>query len=726
MLLFAVSIASAYDIKEELPVLPLSQDQVQREAGTVSLTGVVEVPLYADDYAGDHDPLVEVIGPNGDAYLFYVSYGGVPMVMLSSTFIADHKLEAKNRNMGGRKGIPVEVVSSVELKMGDASFENVTAVTSFLGDPIDTSTEGLPFGGFISLDAFPELAFAILPSEGVVRLAPASQASELAAAIDDGETLEFSLYDGGIYKEGRDYWFANPHFGATSVGTFNDLPGTVLVTNMWPRTGVTADLLNTDPVWVRGERGLHAGTLELGDFQWSGLVEQLEDSTAYKTPQIVLGTDVTGTWDIAYDPAGTFTFGEIDSVAVNAYDDKAIEDALKALEPSEDPEELDNEPGAAAYAGVASTYGSLGKPSKRVEYALKALEADEDKACTSYAEVGDAYRQQREWEKAREYYLQALEIYDVWGNLEPSTRAAILEDKAKVEAGIKIGPITLKKPGTYEGYSLEDAGLPGDEETRLMPQAHQCDEARAYVVIAETILDNPSEADRRWKEERDVEYKLGRYAALSYISQGRYDEALSAYQWATQAGKASYFSDEHSALGMALVHDRLGRRDQAMTGYEQALWTADDDDLLTTRAYAMAVASRQGRVAAAERMGALAAANAQNGTWALVWAENVASSGQDATDATNEAIRRLERELVTQFDNAELRGTYAAALLRAGRTDDARSQATKALEYDRNVAVPHLVLGDLATLAGDGELATSLYAEAASRSYWHPMLAVFL
>lgn len=713
MLLLAMSFSTnalAYDIKEELPSLRTSPDSVMLNPGDVTLAGVVEVPLYDDGDPTTPGSMVEVVAPDGSVHLFELSLGNSYISIGESSLAAFGAGEPSERTLG--KAGPTAKLTSIDFAIGDAQFEGVTA-------KVGAEPGGQSGSGSLGLLAFDDLAVVVLNSQGVLRLAPAAQGSELSAAVD-GSALPYSRVGAGYHKDGK-LESTTSASSALLVGTLNDNPvGVRFFTANDQRSQVSLDALGEDsePIWARGELGVYRSTLELdGLGPMTLLTDAASPSTFTNEPyQVLLGADVTSHWDMAFDPtAKTMTIAVVDETKRSDWSETFISNALEALEPGEDAAE-DFEVGAAEYTSVSGAYASVGRTDEALEYALKALEADEDEACTSHLAVGDAYLEKRDWTKARDHYVKTLEIYDPWGDLEPEERAEILEEKAEVEAGYKfLGLIPIRQPGEYEGY--------GDG---LLPQSHACDAARGKLVIAETILDNPDEAHRRWTEERDVEASLGKYAALSYISQGRYEEALSAYMWATSVGRSVYFTDSSAALGMALVQDRLGKRDQAMMGYEQALWSSEASDLLTVRAYSSAVASRQGRADAAKHMGELAAANAGNGTWALVWAEALSVAGEDNSEALAASLARFEIQLTTEPANGELRGAYASALLRSGQADEARAQAEKALADDPNAGLAQLVLGDLATLEGDGEAATAHYASAASAVYWHPMLAVFL
>ncbi|HJN72740.1 MAG TPA: tetratricopeptide repeat protein [Myxococcota bacterium] len=710
MLLLALSASTslAYDIKEELPTPRASQDSVYLNPGEVSIGGVVEVPLYDDADPSTVAPLVEVEAPDGSLHLFQLGLGDSSITLGESALKAFGGSEPKERAMG-KAGVVQEVSSGVDFGLGDAQFTDVTVI-------VGSQPGGLGTSGILGLLAFEDLSVAILNSEGVVRLAPAAQGSDLSAAVD-GAALPYSRVEGSYHKDGK----IETHTTASSallVGSLGDTPVAVrFSTASDQRTAVSAEVLaDREPVWKRGELGVYSAELQLDGLKPIPLLvaETTSSSFSYEPYQVLLGADITAYWDMAFDSsAKTVTIATVGESKRSDWGETALSNAMEALEPPETEEgEEAPEIEASAYAGVSAVHAALGNDQEALDYAEQALEANEDEMCSSYQGVGDAHLALRDWEKAREYYVKTLEVYDPWGEMAPSKRAEILEEKAKVEEGYKLFDlIPIRRPGEWEGF---------------MPQPHSCDQARATLLIAETILGNPDEAHRRWTEERDIEKSLGYYAALSYISQGRYEEALSAFQWSVGAGRLTYFDDAGAALGMALVQDRLGKRDQAMASYEQALWTAENDDLLTVRAYSMAVASREGRAAAAKHMAALADANATSGTWALVSAEALVAAGEDSQPTLDTAIARFEKELIVRPDNGELRGGYGAALVRAGRLDDARAQANRALEADPTAGLPQLVLGDLATLEGDGEAASVHYATAASAVYWHPMLAVFL
>jgi len=213
-------------------------DRFLGHVGTVSVTGVVDVPLLSGPY-GDEMPYVSVkFGKDDkDSHLFLVNLGADGIV-LSPSVAEDLGLKVKEvdkkrwQAMGAKpedKEKAVGLAGSIslakldELNIGDGIV--ITGSRVQVGPVPQTPIAGLienpmkPIAGIIGTAGFPG-AVAILPSEGVVRFAAADQSEQVLAKV--GTAVPYTAVPSAIVKDAmgnKEYHPPLPGVVETTVGT---------------------------------------------------------------------------------------------------------------------------------------------------------------------------------------------------------------------------------------------------------------------------------------------------------------------------------------------------------------------------------------------------------------------------------------------------------------------------------------------------------------------------
>ncbi|MFN7145357.1 MAG: hypothetical protein ACK4YP_16410, partial [Myxococcota bacterium] len=149
--------------------LPVAYAAPVKPAGEVALTGVVEVPLYAGLSGEDAGSYVEATV--GDKKLLLRVATGHRDLLLSEGALGKLGLKASGKD--DEKTAKVE-----SLSIGGATFTGVKARVS-----APAKSGALAIDGEIGLPGFEGLAFAILPSTGVLRLATGPDGAALVSGV---------------------------------------------------------------------------------------------------------------------------------------------------------------------------------------------------------------------------------------------------------------------------------------------------------------------------------------------------------------------------------------------------------------------------------------------------------------------------------------------------------------------------------------------------------------
>jgi CHAT domain-containing protein/tetratricopeptide (TPR) repeat protein len=225
------------------------------------------------------------------------------------------------------------------------------------------------------------------------------------------------------------------------------------------------------------------------------------------------------------------------------------------------------------YGWVGYCYQKFGKYDKALEYYLQALEIDkrlgaEAGVAIRLSNIGMVYKSWGKYDKALEYYLQALEI------------GKRLGDEAGVAIRLSNIGMVYKSWGKYDKaleyylQALEIGKRLGDEAgvaTYLNNIGLVYDSWGKYDKALEYYL-QALEIDKRLGAEAEVAIDLNNIGNV-YDSWGKYDKALEYYLQALEIGKrlgaeanvATYLNN------IGLVYKSWGKYDKALEYYLQAL-----------------------------------------------------------------------------------------------------------------------------------------------------------
>lgn len=669
-LLFAVpTLAMAasvreYSFEDHKPTRSIDGDKLAVQEGAVTLSGSTDLELI--DCGTSH--CVEVtMGEETKVMSLHLGYG----VKLPDAVFGDEPRTRSFKNAGGSVA-----TQEVEFTAGDASFE-VLAQNGYAGSN----------DGSIGLLTFPDVAVALLPSQGVARLAPAG--SGLAV---EGPTVEYTHVGSKTIKEGGKRYIAPQ--GIVFDGTVNgeaarvrlSSKGTVIARDKVPEGSVTGN----DHVRV---------TVGIGDASIEALAaESYSTDFSHADWDLSLGSDVVSRWDLAWDPASsTLAFTEAGEVVRRVQEDESgVESALEALNPPVDTTEpgattaLEGAALAGAHTGVAAAYAADGDLEKALEHALQAADADPT-GCGTHHSVGSYLVDLDRLDDAIPHFEKSGELYAAWADLPYRERAALTEEKAEIE----------EDGGTWEGPII---------------QPHSCHTAWGNAAKANLSLGNYEAVTALYDEHHDLDADLAQAAGLAWMAQGRYGKAESAWrQYARLVGPRNAQVQQ----GLGVLNTQKGQPQLALTNFEAGF---DSADVSTMLAWANAAAEDHEVEDVLAQMDERIVATADQGHLLLAKALFQAGHELDNAETLAAAVVAYEDALVLLSEQrGDLWSGLAYARVLAGDEAGASEAADKAVDLASGNAQLWMAYAAQAEMAAGDEakvLSRKAKLESGSATLW--------
>ncbi len=667
---------------------------------TLQIPGTVEVPLLAVPGA-DLRPCVEV-RIDDHPYVFALEPGH-DLVVFGDNVVSDLELEAKKRNhkflnlMGEdaawRVGGELDIVSVDAMRIGDLTIEGVQGLNPTPNTRIDAvasdaALSGSPgIDGVIGLGALEGLAWAILPSEGVVRFAPADQGGKLLGEVG-GTAVEASASPSAIVKFGKqkELRSASPYLvparfadkdvtAALAFYTQADLSTAVGFPDKAPVAGVGDIYRHWIEVGVKGGPTVEAWVVGKGDYALAATV----DEARYPFDG-VLGGNVLGRYDLAYDPAAhklafALVEGERKAEGGMSVVRDAAEQALKAaIEKSKEDADQDDaasgdegadkpegDPGA--YARLAKVLDKQGHFDEAVENLQKVVAFDEDK-CESWLNLGEMQRKAGKFADARASFTKAAELYESWYGLPddqriPYGKSLDLQEKGGIEAAL-LGWTRAEVP---EDVKRQDAS---------------CQEAYGQIAALDLLEDRAGEVGAIYDAHMDLDPWLA-------VARGHAALALDDGQGAQEAYRQAILHETEPLVeprvGLAVRYAREGDIDKAGELFAKAV-DEDPDDLGARFLWLDAVREQQGQDAALKL--ALEQMNAMPGhaapLIALVREARIAGDDKVMGKARKRAEKLLGEEARLHAAMVGPKGLEAIYRAEVGELDRAAALADEALE----------------------------------------------
>lgn len=671
-----------------------------KPAGTAELSGTVDVPLYAGVDPWDPTFYVEVkVGEKstllrvatGHDELRLTGDGATALgVTLKGEEGKDKKAKIAELDLGGVKLTDVVVIQHA-------------APSARVSYPPRYPKRAMPSSGEIGLSGFTGLAFAVLPSEGILRLAPADQGATLVAAL--GSSLDYSFFGGKKQK-----------VGAGPAVNFNDTPlvvelavsgqnvhavlameefGSVLVRELElePRYFMKGKeqrqiSFPPAPTWSVAEFDLQWREVAIGPVStWTSIGRAGLGPMALFAPDGAVGQDVLRMVDLALDPVN-HKIGVKAASSLKLQDYRPLREAAlkKALEPTpveegkEQPSEEDKKKARiAALKPLASWYDATGHSDLAVPL-WKEVTTGEDNICGSWLSLGQSLLRTGQPADALSASRKAAELYDGWAALS-------LEERSKQQ---KAYDAAQKKK---------------EEWTGVVPQDHKCHTAWGDVAEAMFAMKDYSGIAALYPSKMDLDEELALVAGSALLMEGKTEQAQAAY---LQAIAVERTGSPAARAGMLLTA-RNWEQAQAQIGASGWLFFLDDPYLLSVY------------LETAKKFGGEAAVNAElDRLLAMAPADPVLLL---AKGDYSKAAERLQSISTRMPSSAMVQAAQAQLLLAQGRAAEAKTTAERATQMDAGDAYAWYVLASAEQALNEADNAGKHYARASQLRGANPAYA---
>lgn len=693
--------------------LPVAYAAPVKPAGEVTLSGVVEVPLYAGLSGEDGESYVEATA--GDKKLLLRVAIGHRDLWLNESAAKKLGLKVSTRKVDGKEEKSTTVES---FTIGGATFTKMKATVSDLKD-----SGPLEIDGEIGLTGFEGLAFAVLPSTGTLRLATGADGAALVSSVGKAVPATTTWETKKVKIGEKKYEIMDAPLVVPVKWSGVEVPAEI--TTEGPRTWLAREIEGVDWYQVKDGKAAvklpEAPSAQTGEVRTEWRELTIGDATvpAYvrregRGPVMLhpaetsaqVGADVTSGLDLAYDPVtGTFA-ARVAPASKRADYAPTYEAALRAAleaKPGKDGAAPDE---AAKKAARTAGLGSLAKfleARGRYEEAIEArkeLTVAKADDCTSWTNLGKSLVAVGRPAEAIEPLTKASALYQPWAVLPLSEREQIAKDKAAAE----------KKK---------------EEWTGAKPQDHACHVAPGYLALAQLQSKNAAAVASLYPAQLDLDTTLPLAAGNAALLQGQFDAAQAAY---LQALKLSGGKSDAARVGLYLA---LAPKDFAAARQQlerlRLRYNGDTDPLLV-RLYVEGVRQSQGAEGVKTALDALLAADPGNAVLLAQRSKERAAAGDAAGAAADwtAAKERFEARLASLPNDADTIAAWASALAAAGQGAEAQKAAEAALKLAPTNGMAWLAAADAATAVGDATKAAEARAKAGTVWASHPGYALLL
>jgi len=695
------------------PALAAEVSEYTGAAGSVGIAGPVDVPLYACPDAPEMSCVEVTI--LGKKFLFGLLVGrGIHILPRAAAALELEPKEKTFRHYNG--GEPIHYASVPKITIGDDGVEinEVWVSTDPPASPPDRrSAHGAPSpistDGYIGLQSLPELAWAIMPSQGKAIFAPADQGRDLIDSFQS-EIIRYRWTPEEVEVYGKNSSGAIkervPAGDLIIPVTIGDQSAEVTLSFLAFESALRSDRQPTPTAIDQiGNEAWSWQPVQVGGQQptasWigaSGAYRQRHDS-AYRNNYADghIGRRVLGQLDMAADPSNrSITFRTAPQNQRRDPLDLLLADARASTEDAGEGDTLD----AAAWTRLGDIYHTLGRLDDAISaYTTVTEDKEAARACTSWLKLADAQHEAYRIDGAAASYEKTSAQFHDWWDLS-------LEDReARKEA-------------------LDDVAEGEEPPAGPMPQASACfvaDSRRAAIHLARGEADAVTAL---YSAHLDLDEDLAIAAGNAWLAQGDLDAAQAAYRQANQLAKAP---TPAARLGLALAYEAAGDRPGARGLYENAI-ASDDSDTMGILMWLDAEIRATSPQAALRKALAFRRANPDSPGAYVAIARAAAQAGDEEerknVTAAGDAFFARYR---AQFPHKPaLAANQALFLLETGRLTEARALAEVTLLEDPASTLSWLALGNVYVLQGDTDRGERLFRRAGRLDPLHPGYALLI
>lgn len=506
-LLVPSAFADEFSLEEHLPRREIKVDQYAINPGTLSINGVVEVPLYSSYSSARLAPLVAVRLPGLENPILMALSLGQSGITLTQSTAEKAGATVKAKTQGQVAVVP-------ELRIGELVLSNVK---------VQIGAQDR-----MGLTTFSGLATALLPSKGVVRFAPAEHADGLLSAV--GAPLAYSAtpLERIKYKRSK-HWIG----GDTVIvsGRVNGQEGPIYLDS---GSKIAKSYTGQTPVYSLGLSKYYATDLAFGGMELELL--SLHWSNPPHMPS-ASGASIPGSemaaWNLAIDPSTQriAISPQADTHYVSSWDIELAQ-ALSELETAKLAEDADL---SDFHGHLARMYIGNHNPAKALEYAVMVVDTKPE-SCTSYHLLGQAQAMAGDHIQAIETLSKSGTLYEKWADMGVETREELAQ------------------------ASLENPGL----EKQI--QDHDCFDAWGLAAQSALELGDFEQVATLYTEHHDLDASLPKAAAAAFLAQESYAQARAAL---VQVQLLSDTESAETALTRAVILHAQGNP-AALDSYQRA------------------------------------------------------------------------------------------------------------------------------------------------------------
>lgn len=699
-------------------------------APEVSLSARVTVPLV-DCGDGTLRPCVWVAWGEGaeQKMLLALEIGA------DELYLSDGAVAAVGASLKGADDAPLRTAQVDKLMIGGMVLSDVVVSNqpTLRPSPAAPGDRSGPLGapvGYIGLGALEGVAWAILPSTGEVVFAPAAEGAGLTGGLSAAplkvflsESAKLETPDGELHTDGG-------RLGGVIQLNGKDVP--VVFSSYSPRTQLEREPLPAGPTAAYGDRRLQPVTLGLAGASASAVIEhrnslpvlrQFKKNDLEKITQGVLGADVLGTLDLAYDPTAQVLAVKAAPVRkAAAPQPTALAVAEAALAKAQQAPAAEGAPAPAAdapkgspgaWAAVAKARMDAGDLKGAVQARQAAAQLD-PKGCATHMALGEALLAAGEPAAAEQSLQTASTLWHAWGDLAVEVRGEL--KKALDHA---------QKDGVPFHFNAEEFGfvqvanvraedvrkgappprLPA-EGAEVIAQPSSCFVVDGLLAAAQLAHGRAGGPQALYTSRLDLDALLPLAVGNTLLAAKDSAGAAAAYRQAVQRDHAARARPAQHLLGLAAAAAAAGEAASAAGLAAEAATRAPEDALIGLRWAELAVAAKSPDALAAAR--AHAQARTDLVAPQLVFLRLAEASGDSATimQATT-GLRAVVEGLAARgrLDPADAALAHAAL----GEADKAKAAAAAALAAapgDARSQVAHAAAAQAAGEASAVEMAT--------------------
>jgi outer membrane protein OmpA-like peptidoglycan-associated protein len=703
-------------------------DKYTGSVGEVSIDGVVELELLSGAYGGEL-PFIRVrFSEDDDTYwLFLLDMGG-DEIIVSKTVAEEHGsgVKTKNKNFFGslgkkkdeaayKLGGKFEVTSFDQLLLGEGLVaSDVTAmVGSFpVPSPILDDFAFASVAGVIGVGAL-DLPTALLPSEGVVRFAPADQGQAILDAVggtvvpfESAESVKVKTWMGKQVLPGA-YMVIDGEIAGQPV----KLSPSTIVDASELRRSVEVGEVPTQP--IADVQGVFVG-VKIGQHELEPAWFVQRDLTTVEYPGGIvaaLGYNILADYDIAVDPVSGQIALDVAKAQQRHWPIQGIIGARdKELEPEEAEEgeakektEDDIKAEQEKRAGVLDQKAFFHIVAGEHEEAIAALEEAtglDAEPCERWFYLSTAYQHAHRFDDAAVAAQKAMDRYLAWSSLSSEEREEIqeMDDEEREASGVQPQDLDAcyQMPGVIAHYQL---------------------------VAGETDA-----AIATYTEHADLHPNIGLMAGIAYLLEDDDAAANGPLRQALNMGARStgqYQGILNGArIALAELYQRNGDLDTALAHWERERnYLAHDP--FAAQQYAELVRQRDGDAAALAAVQALADGMPLNPVAYTVLGNELSAAGQaDAAKAAyDKAGELIDHAIALRPSVASGYGLEAWLAVQVEDWAGAKEAAQKGLELNATEGYSHWAMMKVAEVERKMPMALKHYKLAKSHNMGHYFFA---